>query len=613
MSHFPRIILSAAVCALLILASCANNPRSADTAAPSAAVLPLLSELAALSHTASATPSIDGADFIDNGGTVTPVGTAAELTADSGELAWALYSAVIPAGATVSSVEVTASSTGTAPWLAYSDFSTGRWQLAQLGAAGGTVSLDRPAVELGSSACRVYFGVLAFDGPATVDSIVVTHDGDTVLNWSHSWGTDFSEDMRYIGVDAAGNVYAAVDRDHPSSNDVDPILLKYGPDGTLLKARRWSDPALYGGSALGIRDFLVTPSGETYTGYTGGSSRNAFILKTDANLNLEWCRIFATAGGAQDSHAGMGFDALGNIVWHINISPSAGDDYGALVWLAPDGTLVRQQLITIGTASDTNLILRRFAVDPLSGDTLICGNRKYYPAPSAGTHALMRVKSDGTLVFSKLVTTTQFINSSFSENGVTHDGAGNMLTCCDSIKPLSTDPTSGILVLRTGPAGNLLTANKLEIQGASDLRPQRIDATTGGDPFIEIRADFGSGDQYGALRFNRADAQPLDWQTFFTGGLDNDIAEFCGSWLLGSTISSGGAVVPVHQSGDQFTITDVGAEVGLLDTGDTLSPLLGDAVFNQAASTVEDYAGNVDLLDQTTSSDALVRRFVPTS
>jgi hypothetical protein len=594
--------------ALIVLClACACAPRSVGqrSAPPPLDGLPGLAALVDASRVAASTASRPGADFAQVGGSHAVNGSTLDLSPAAGELAFAIYSFTVPAGSEVQSVTVSGNSSQPTAWLGVSDFAAGRWEFSEFDPGSGTVTVDRPASELTAAACQFYVAVVAVADALIIDSVQVEHNGDT-LNWNHSWGTEFSEDLRYIGVDTGGNLYVAADHDlqDGANSDFLPVLLKYAPDGTLLAARQWTDPAITT-DILGIRDFLVLSDGTSYTAWVApADDRNVFLLKADANLNLLWCRKFDT--GEIDSEGGLGIDSQGNIVLFLTIDPSVGDQYGMLLWLSPGGELVRQLKLTEGTAVGTNLLLRRIAVEPLSGDLLLQGIRNY-PSPAVGAPSLMRLASDGSLKFSKAVTTPNYLNQSFSEQGVTFDAAGNMVSVCRAPKINSSAPNDHILLLRTDPAGGVVTARSLTIPGATFINSQRVDYLTTGEPMVEFFVNLGV-QRYGYIRLSPQDATPLDWATFFPGGFDNDIDELCGSFYLGRSASSTDGFEPTVETGNQFNLSDISGEVALVDTGDVLTIDPGNHLSAATGSQLIEIVGTQDA---PADPDVLVSRFIP--
>ncbi|MCC7477510.1 hypothetical protein IT575_03540 [bacterium] len=586
-----------------------SNAPSGSAARPVRDGLPALTALEGQSHAVSAVGSLSGADFSRSAGPQALDGTSLQLTPGTDELSYGIYSFTVPHGAQLASVSIDCSAAEPQQfWIGLSDYSAGNWKIAPLLSDSASLTVDRPAEDLSSDSCLMHVAVLAYGSALTVNSVSIQHNGET-LNWAHSWGTSASEDGRFCGMDAEGNLYVSIDSE-ALSDEVTPSILKFSQDGTLLVARQWTDPELFG-SQLGIREMLVNAAGDVYLAYTAGSSRKAFIMKADSDLNTVWCRRWDTAG--TESVGGLGFDADGNLVVHVVVSNdvlSDPDDYGALVWLSPDGNLVRELQHNWAVASHRPLY-RRIISEPTTGDLLLVGHRSAFDPPSMGTPSLLRLDSTGQVLFDKYLDSSLSFSLTFSENGVAYDEAGNMVSASAVPRQDVSSFDDGVLLVRSDRSGALLSAQKLLTPRSSVSLETRLmtERFTNGDLLVQTRSDAGEGTESGFIRLSRVDASPQEWLTF--GVLYFSFLEDCGSFFcLGDALTLADAQ-PTINRGTDLTTEDYSGIVSLVDSGDTLTVLTQSQLIDQSASELVDAAGDLDLFETAASSEALIARTVP--
>jgi uncharacterized delta-60 repeat protein len=215
------------------------------------------------------------------------------------------------------------------------------------------------------------------------------------LTIEKTWGgTDGHGDLGWgVAVDSSGNVYVVGETGSFGAGGIDALLLKYGPNGTLLWQKTWGgtkDDWGWGIAVDSSRNVYV--SGETQSFGTGSSG--AFLLKYDPNGTLLWQK---TWGATQvDFSLGIAVDSSGN-VYVIGGTTSFGAGLSDVLLLKydPDGTLLWQK--TWGGEKYDKVF--GVAVDP-SGSIYMTGGTESFGTALRDV-LLLKYGPDGTLLWQK--------------------------------------------------------------------------------------------------------------------------------------------------------------------------------------------------------------------
>ncbi len=109
---------------------------------------------------------------------------------------------------------------------------------------------------------------------------LLKYDKDLRLVWEQTWGGKGGESARAIAVDAAGNILVTGHTTSYGNGENDIMLLKYGPDGTLLWEQLWGGSLLDQTHGLVIDDNFVYLVGETENNAAGLT--DGLLIKADA-------------------------------------------------------------------------------------------------------------------------------------------------------------------------------------------------------------------------------------------------------------------------------------------------------------------------------------------
>jgi hypothetical protein len=164
------------------------------------------------------------------------------------------------------------------------------------------------------------------------------------------WTTHYSGSVGGVGgsadaiaLDAAGNVYVAgiIGDGVMFNTNWDYLVVKIGPDGAELWARRYDGPARGFDRAVAV---AVDAAGSVYvTGFSYGQNHDWATLKFTADGTLAWERRHAGPGSADDRVADMVALPTGGIVVTGSIQPTGDgltndvetlsyDSFGTIVW-----------------------------------------------------------------------------------------------------------------------------------------------------------------------------------------------------------------------------------------------------------------------------------------
>jgi hypothetical protein len=221
------------------------------------------------------------------------------------------------------------------------------------------------------------------------DGFIIKYDASGNEIWSRQFGTDWNDRIVSVAVDPAGSAYAAGYTSRPFSFDPpvpqtsDAYLVKYDASGDLLWSRQFGSDR-----SDRLQSVAVDASGNAYiTGYTSGDldgtnagGDDAFFTKYDASGNLMWTRQFGTSVG--DAGLSVAIDGVGNAYitgitqgnlgganqggWDVFLTKY--DLLGNLLWSRQIGTAVDERGVTPGGVKAVNSV----ALDE-AGNAYICG------------------------------------------------------------------------------------------------------------------------------------------------------------------------------------------------------------------------------------------------
>lgn len=181
-------------------------------------------------------------------------------------------------------------------------------------------------------------------GAGDLDTLLLKYSPEGRLLWQRTWGGRAKEASPGVAVDSSGNVYVAGETHSFGAGGSDALLLKYGPDGTLLWQKTW------GGTEKDVGwDVVVDPTGNVYvTGKTKSfrtlrafRPMDVFLLKYAPDGTLLWQK---TWGAVREPWPDIALDTLGNVfVTAGTMSFGAGWSDVLLLKYGPDGALLWQR------------------------------------------------------------------------------------------------------------------------------------------------------------------------------------------------------------------------------------------------------------------------------
>ena len=172
-------------------------------------------------------------------------------------------------------------------------------------------------------------------GAGLSDVLLLKYDPNGTLLWKKTWGGEKYDKVFGVAVDPSGSIYMTGGTESFGAGLRDVLLLKYGPDGTLIWQKTW------GGENFDIGfDVAVDSSGSIYvTGQTlsfGAGWIDIFLLNYDPVGTLLWQKTWG--GGDQE----MGFDVAVDSSGSIYVTGRRGHD-ASLLKYGLNGTLLWQK------------------------------------------------------------------------------------------------------------------------------------------------------------------------------------------------------------------------------------------------------------------------------
>jgi hypothetical protein len=269
------------------------------------------------------------------------------------------------------------------------------------------------------------FGSISLTSAGEADAFVVKLNATGAVVWANRWGTAGSDTGTGVGVDGAGNVYAAVVRANAGHT-----VLKYSPTGAAnwaksIETRPFGGPpagfvtdaagnVFVCGSFRGTVDFDPGPK-KKYVSSGVGAFDSAFVLKLTTAGAFSWVSPFVAQSGGANAQS-LALDGGGNLI--------VGGFYSGSV--------------------DFN---------PGSGTTLL---------PTGGRAFIVKLTGGGGLAWAKAIGGTDFV----SVNGLAADAAGNVYATGSFQGSADFDPgpgtatrsNGGVFVLKLDAAGNFAWA-----------------------------------------------------------------------------------------------------------------------------------------------------------
>jgi hypothetical protein len=269
------------------------------------------------------------------------------------------------------------------------------------------------------------FGSVSLTSAGGGDAFVVKLNANGAVVWANRWGTNGGDTGTGVGVDGAGNVYAAVVRANAGHT-----VLQYSPTG----ATSW------------VKSIETRPFGGPPAGFVTDAAGNVFVCGSfrgtvdfDPGPKKKWV---SSGAGAFDSAFVLKLTTAGAFSW---VSP----------FVAQSGGASAQSLALDGGG---NVIVGGFyngSVDfnPGSGTTLL---------PTGGRAFIVKLTGGGGLAWAKAIEGTDFVYVL----GLATDAAGNVYATGSFRGSADFDPgpgtairsNSGVYVLKLDAAGNFALA-----------------------------------------------------------------------------------------------------------------------------------------------------------
>jgi len=194
-------------------------------------------------------------------------------------------------------------------------------------------------------------------------TIRLTPDGDTVWTRIYDSPSDGIDDPEFIEVDAAGNVYVTGDVGRSSlAWKMDPVVLKYLPDGTLDWSYQYNGPSSMDDRVEG---FGLDDLGNIYVaGYTKISTtpdrEDYLLIKLLPTGDTAWTRTMITGNQTFDRLYDVAFDASNNI--YVTGGLTVGGNYdiatikynqaGDTLWMRIYGGVALTDDVPVGIGVD---------------------------------------------------------------------------------------------------------------------------------------------------------------------------------------------------------------------------------------------------------------------
>jgi len=221
--------------------------------------------------------------------------------------------------------------------------------------------------------------------------------------WTRQFGSADWDEATGVAVDPAGNAYvvglttgALPGQTH--AGDGDAFIVRYGPDGALIRSRQLGTVAEDVASGVAVDAtgdaYVVGRTGGALPGQTHAGDEDAFLVRYGPDGTLRWTRQVGTEG--EDWAHGVAVDAAGDayVVGHTRGAlpgqTNAGDSDAFIVKYDPDGTLRWTRQLGTEDYDETSGV----AVDA-AGDAYVVGVT-WAPCPAGPAPASWTPSSSGT-------------------------------------------------------------------------------------------------------------------------------------------------------------------------------------------------------------------------
>ena len=127
----------------------------------------------------------------------------------------------------------------------------------------------------------------------TYDALLLKYDADGNLMWAKVWGGEWIEHVDGVGIDGDGNVYVAGYRAVQAFASWDMFILKYSPDGELLRVVSWDS-----GEMDFVHSLAVGDDGSCYVvgrvSDLSAGGDDALAVSFDKSGAFRWARSWVT-------------------------------------------------------------------------------------------------------------------------------------------------------------------------------------------------------------------------------------------------------------------------------------------------------------------------------
>lgn len=229
------------------------------------------------------------------------------------------------------SVYVTGFTLGSAVLLKFAPDGSLVWQRSWDGGA----TERGEAVAVASDGSVYVTGSTSSFGAGENDIFALKFTSAGALVWQKTWGTSASDDGQGVAVASDGSVYVAGVTPRPNTFEFDVVLLKLHPDGNLVWQKMYS--AGTGTDARG--GVTVAPGGSVYVAggfFDRNSDLDALLIKVAPDGSLVWDRSWGGRSGDEAIDVIVAADETVFLAGNTN-SFAVGSDDAFIVQFQPTG------------------------------------------------------------------------------------------------------------------------------------------------------------------------------------------------------------------------------------------------------------------------------------
>jgi uncharacterized delta-60 repeat protein len=336
---------------------------------------------------------------------------------------------------------------------------------------------------------NVYITGRADYGTTWSDIVTIKYNSQGVQQWMarFSGAANYLDEGTIIVTDNSGNVYVG-GKSTLSGTDLDMVVLKYSPAGTLL----WSK--YYEGAATSddyVAKLDLDAAGNIYAaGGSGGASLSLdlTVLKIDPAGNMIWVKTFNGSGNGGDAAVGVKVDAGGNIVACGYTDSGAPDRYNFLaIKYNPSGDVLWTRQFN-GTSSH-NDIATSMTVDQNSNVYMTGLSVNIIGTRVDSNYITLKYNSSGTFQWSAIYDGP---NSSIDVSRSVYVDAAGDVYICGSSRGAGSDDFATIKYNNAGVSKWIMRYNGPGNQG--DYGSSLI-ADNSGNVYVTGRS-YGTGTDY---------------------------------------------------------------------------------------------------------------------